>query len=56
MSSTTETTQQITFRRYKDGDNKIGRLNEKIFQASLHAQMPDLYPVDAALPGKLPGG
>jgi hypothetical protein len=33
MSSTTETTKPITFRRYKDGDNKIHRLNEKIFQA-----------------------
>ncbi|HEY0665678.1 MAG TPA: NAD(P)-binding protein [Gallionella sp.] len=34
MSATTETTQKVTFRRYKDGDNKVKRLNEKIFQSS----------------------
>ncbi len=40
MSSTTETTQQLTFRRYKDGDNKIGRLSEKIMQASFTHKCP----------------
>jgi len=34
MSVTTETPQKITFRRYKDGDNKGRRFNEQIFQAS----------------------
>ncbi|MDP1995928.1 MAG: NAD(P)-binding protein [Gallionella sp.] len=33
MSATIETPQKINFRRYKDGDEKIGRLNQKIFQA-----------------------
>ena len=36
MSGQTDTVQPqpLTFRRYKDGDTSIRRLNEKIFKAS----------------------
>ena len=56
MSVVSETPQKITFRRYKDGDNKVRRLNEQDFSGQLYLQMSDLHPVHAALPGQLPGG
>ena len=35
MSATTETqTEKLTFRKYKDGDTKIKRWQDQIFQAS----------------------
>ena len=40
MSSTIEATRKITFRRYKDGDSKVRRLNQKIFQAGHSYKCP----------------
>ena len=40
MSATTANPQAINFRRYKDGDSKIRRLNEKIFKASATYKCP----------------
>jgi len=40
MSSITEAPRKITFRRYKDGENKVRRLNQKIFQAGWTYKCP----------------
>jgi NADPH-dependent glutamate synthase beta subunit-like oxidoreductase/Pyruvate/2-oxoacid:ferredoxin oxidoreductase delta subunit len=56
MSSTTEITQQITFRRYKDGDNKVGRLSEKIMQASYTHKCPTYIQSTPPCQGSCPSG
>src|ERR1035437_8670624 len=56
MSSTTETTQQITFRRYKDGDTKVGRLSEKIMQASFTHKCPTYIQSTPPCQGSCPAG
>ncbi len=40
MSSTIEAPQKITFRRYKEGENKVRRLSGKIFQAGWTYKCP----------------
>src|SRR4030067_137338 len=56
MSSTIETPQRVTFRRYKDGDNKVGRLNEKIFQASYTHKCPTYIQSTPPCQGSCPSG
>ncbi|HLP99344.1 MAG TPA: NAD(P)-binding protein [Sideroxyarcus sp.] len=56
MSATTETPQKITFRRYKDGDNKIRRWNEKIFQASHSYKCPTYIQSTPPCQGSCPAG
>ena len=40
MSVTTETPQKLTFRRYNDGDYKVRRWNDYIFQAGYSYKCP----------------
>lgn len=56
MSATTETTKQITFRRYKDGDSKVKRLNEKIFQSSFTHKCPTYIQSTPPCQGSCPAG
>ncbi len=56
MSSTTETTQRMTFRRYKDGDNKTKRFNEQIFQASHTHKCPTYIQSTPPCQGSCPAG
>ena len=56
MSTTTETTQPLTFRRYKDGDNKIRRLSEKIMQASFTHKCPTYIQSTPPCQGSCPAG
>ncbi len=56
MSATTETTQKITFRRYKDGDTKVGRLNEKIMQAGHTHKCPTYIQSTPPCQGSCPAG
>jgi len=56
MSATTETPQKLTFRRYKDGDNKIRRWNEKIFQASWSYKCPTYIQSTPPCQGSCPAG
>jgi NADPH-dependent glutamate synthase beta subunit-like oxidoreductase/Pyruvate/2-oxoacid:ferredoxin oxidoreductase delta subunit len=56
MSSTIETPQKLTFRRYKDGDNKVGRLSEKIFQASFTHKCPTYIQSTPPCQGSCPAG
>ena len=51
-----QTVEKLTFRRFKDGETKWDSWRDQIFQATLYAQVPDLHPVHAAVPGQLPGG
>ena len=46
----------LTFRRYKDGDDKPLRLAGADLRRRPLAQVPDLHPEHAALPGQLPVG
>ena len=56
MTSTTETTQPLTFRRYKDGDNKVGRLSEKIMQSSFTHKCPTYIQSTPPCQGSCPAG
>lgn len=56
MSATTETPQKITFRRYKDGDNKVRRWNEQIFQASHSYKCPTYIQSTPPCQGSCPAG
>ncbi|OGS81198.1 MAG: glutamate synthase [Gallionellales bacterium GWA2_59_43] len=56
MSATTETTQKITFRRYKDGDSKVRRLSDKIFQASHTYKCPTYIQSTPPCQGSCPAG
>ena len=56
MSATTETSQNLTFRRYKDGDSRVRRLNEKIFQASKTYKCPTYIQFTPPCQGSCPAG
>jgi NADPH-dependent glutamate synthase beta subunit-like oxidoreductase len=56
MSATTETSQNLTFRRYKDGDSRVRRLNEKIFQASKTYKCPTYIQSTPPCQGSCPAG
>ena len=56
MSSTIETPQKLTFRRYKDGDNKVGRLSEMIMQASFTHKCPTYIQSTPPCQGSCPSG
>lgn len=56
MSATTETPQKLTFRRYKEGDNKIRRWNEKIFQSSWSYKCPTYVQSTPPCQGSCPAG
>src|SRR5512135_124979 len=56
MSATTETPHKITFRRYKDGDNKVRRWNEKIFQAGHSYKCPTYIQATPPCQGSCPAG
>jgi hypothetical protein len=50
------TVKPLTFRRYKDGDNKVKRWQEDIFQARPLAQVPDLHPARRPARAACPAG
>jgi NADPH-dependent glutamate synthase beta subunit-like oxidoreductase/Pyruvate/2-oxoacid:ferredoxin oxidoreductase delta subunit len=56
MSSTIETTEKVTFRRYKNGDNKVRKLNQKIFQASYTHKCPTYIQSTPPCQGSCPAG
>jgi NADPH-dependent glutamate synthase beta subunit-like oxidoreductase/Pyruvate/2-oxoacid:ferredoxin oxidoreductase delta subunit len=56
MSATTEVNKNITFRRYKDGDSKIRKLNEKIFQSSYSYKCPTYVQSTPPCQGSCPAG
>ncbi len=56
MSSTIEVPQKVTFRRFKNGDNKIRRLNQKIFQASHSYKCPTYIQSTPPCQGSCPSG
>ncbi len=56
MSVVSETPQKITFRRYKDGDNKVRRLNDKIFQAGWSYKCPTYVQSTPPCQGSCPAG
>ncbi len=56
MSVTTETPQKINFRRYKDGDSKVRRWNEQIFQASHTHKCPTYIQSTPPCQGSCPAG
>src|SRR5512145_2024056 len=56
MSAVSETPQKITFRRFKDGDNKVRRLNDKIFQAGYSYKCPTYIQSTPPCQGSCPAG
>jgi NADPH-dependent glutamate synthase beta subunit-like oxidoreductase len=56
MSATIETPQKLTFRRFKDGDNKVRRLNQKILQASHSHKCPTYIESTPPCQGSCPAG
>src|SRR5574340_1226740 len=56
MSATTETPQKITRRRFKDGDNKVRRWNQKILQASHSHNCPTYVESTPPCQGSCPSG
>lgn len=56
MSVVSETPQKITFRRYKDGNNKARRFNEQIFQASHTYKCPTYIQSTPPCQGSCPAG
>ncbi|MBI5918449.1 MAG: NAD(P)-binding protein [Nitrosomonadales bacterium] len=56
MSAVNETPQKITFRRYKDGDNKVRRWNQKIFQAGHSYKCPTYIQSTPPCQGSCPAG
>ncbi len=56
MSAVSETTQKITFRRYKDGDNKPQRLSDVIIQASHTHKCPTYIQSTPPCQGSCPAG
>jgi NADPH-dependent glutamate synthase beta subunit-like oxidoreductase/Pyruvate/2-oxoacid:ferredoxin oxidoreductase delta subunit len=56
MSVVSETPQKITFRRYKDGDNKARRFSEQIFQASHTYKCPTYIQSTPPCQGSCPAG
>ncbi|MCR4303242.1 MAG: NAD(P)-binding protein [Gallionella sp.] len=56
MSSVIEATQKLTFRRYKDGDDKVHGLNQKIFQAGYTHKCPTYIQSTPPCQGSCPSG
>jgi len=56
MSAITESPQKFSFRRYKDGDSKMHRLNDKIFQASWSYKCPTYVQSTPPCQGACPAG
>ena len=56
MSVVSETPQKITFRRYKDGDNKVTRFSEQIFQSSYTHKCPTYIQSTPPCQGSCPAG
>ncbi len=56
MSAVSETPQKINFRRYKDGDSKVGRFNQLIFQASHTYKCPTYIQSTPPCQGSCPAG
>ena len=56
MSVVSETPQKLTFRRYKDGDHKVRRWNEKIFQAGYSYKCPTYIQSTPPCQGSCPAG
>jgi NADPH-dependent glutamate synthase beta subunit-like oxidoreductase len=56
MSTANATPQKVTFRRYKDGENKVRRLNDKIFQASHTHKCPTYIQSTPPCQGSCPAG
>ena len=56
MSVVSETPQKLTFRRYKDGDSKVRRLNDKIFQAGYSYKCPTYIQSTPPCQGSCPAG
>jgi NADPH-dependent glutamate synthase beta subunit-like oxidoreductase/Pyruvate/2-oxoacid:ferredoxin oxidoreductase delta subunit len=56
MSVVNETPQKITFRRYKDGDNKVRKWSDQIFQASFTHKCPTYIQSTPPCQGSCPAG
>jgi hypothetical protein len=57
MSATTENqTEKLTFRRYKDGDVKVKRWQDEIFQASFSHKCPTYIQSTPPCQGSCPSG
>lgn len=56
MSAVIDSTQKITFRRYKDGVSKVRRLNEKIMQAGHTYKCPTYIQSTPPCQGSCPAG
>ena len=57
MSATTETaTEKLTFRRFKDGDTKVKRWQDQIFQASWSHKCPTYVQSTPPCQGSCPSG
>ena len=56
MSETMETPQKFTFRRYKDGDNRVRKWTDKIFQASHTHKCPTYIQSTPPCQGSCPAG
>ncbi len=56
MSETMETPQKVTFRRFKDGDSKVRRWTDKIFQASHTHKCPTYIQSTPPCQGSCPAG
>ncbi len=56
MSATIDTPQNLTFRRYKDGDSKVKRWNQQIFQASYSYKCPTYIQSTPPCQGSCPAG
>lgn len=56
MSEVKETPQNITFRRYKDGDSKVHNWSEQIFQASYTHKCPTYIQSTPPCQGSCPAG
>ncbi|MBL8502937.1 MAG: NAD(P)-binding protein [Rhodocyclaceae bacterium] len=56
MSATSDKTEVLNFRRYKDGDSKLGPLNKQIFQASHSYKCPTYIQSTPPCQGSCPSG
>jgi len=56
MSATTENPQKLTFRRFKDGDNKVHRWSEMIFDADHSHKCPTYIQSTPPCQGSCPAG
>ena len=56
MSATSDKTEVLNFRRYKEGDSKLGPLNKQIFQASHSYKCPTYIQSTPPCQGSCPSG